>query len=99
MCGPLLPHAARYCCCFLDHPISEPRHPPNHPPALRYFIKLVKRKYKKDVSTDARALQKLRREAERAKRALSSQHQVRCAACWRMLLAGSRACDDRLCRS
>ena len=30
-----------------------------------------------DVSKDARALQKLRREAERAKRALSSQHQVR----------------------
>ena len=30
-----------------------------------------------DVSTDVRALQKLRREAERAKRALSSQHQVR----------------------
>lgn len=30
-----------------------------------------------DISKDARALQKLRREAERAKRALSSQHQVR----------------------
>ncbi len=30
-----------------------------------------------DVSKDGRALQKLRREAERAKRALSSQHQVR----------------------
>ncbi|KAI3433911.1 hypothetical protein D9Q98_003713 [Chlorella vulgaris] len=44
---------------------------------MEYFIKLVKRKFKKDVSTDARALQKLRREAERAKRALSSQHQVR----------------------
>ncbi|EFN50655.1 hypothetical protein CHLNCDRAFT_144025, partial [Chlorella variabilis] len=43
---------------------------------MEYFIKLVKRKFKKDVSTDARALQKLRREAERAKRALSSQHQV-----------------------
>ena len=34
-------------------------------------------RYKVDVSDDARALQKLRREAERAKRALSSQHQVR----------------------
>jgi endoplasmic reticulum chaperone BiP len=44
---------------------------------MDYFIKLIKRKYKKDVSGDARALQKLRREAERAKRALSSQHQVR----------------------
>ncbi|EFJ49272.1 luminal binding protein Bip2 [Volvox carteri f. nagariensis] len=44
---------------------------------MEYFIKLVKKKYGKDVSGDARALQKLRREAERAKRALSSQHQVR----------------------
>ncbi|KXZ42734.1 hypothetical protein GPECTOR_121g434 [Gonium pectorale] len=44
---------------------------------MEYFIKLIKKKYKKDVSGDARALQKLRREAERAKRALSSQHQVR----------------------
>ena len=30
-----------------------------------------------DISKDNRALQKLRRETERAKRALSSQHQVR----------------------
>lgn len=44
---------------------------------MQYFIKLIKKKYGKDVSKDARALQKLRREAERAKRALSSQHQVR----------------------
>jgi endoplasmic reticulum chaperone BiP len=44
---------------------------------MEYFIKLIKRKFDKDVSKDARALQKLRREAERAKRALSSQHQVR----------------------
>ena len=44
---------------------------------MDYFIKLIKKKYDKDVSKDARALQKLRREAERAKRALSSQHQVR----------------------
>ena len=44
---------------------------------MQYFIKLIKKKYKKDISGDARALQKLRREAERAKRALSSQHQVR----------------------
>lgn len=43
---------------------------------MEYFIKLIKKKYKVDVSKDARALQKLRREAERAKRALSSQHQV-----------------------
>ncbi|KAG2494134.1 hypothetical protein HYH03_007772 [Edaphochlamys debaryana] len=44
---------------------------------MDYFIKLIKKKYGKDISGDARALQKLRREAERAKRALSSQHQVR----------------------
>jgi molecular chaperone DnaK (HSP70) len=43
---------------------------------MEYFIKLIKKKYKVDISGDARALQKLRREAERAKRALSSQHQV-----------------------
>jgi Hsp70 protein len=36
-----------------------------------------------DISKDNRALQKLRRETERAKRALSSQHQVR-------ICAGSR---------
>jgi len=44
---------------------------------MEYFIKLIKKKYKVDISKDARARQKLRREAERAKRALSSQHQVR----------------------
>merc|ERR1712118_10809 len=44
---------------------------------MDYFMKLIKRKYSKDVSKDPRACQKLRREAERAKRALSSQHQVR----------------------
>lgn len=44
---------------------------------MQYFIKLIKKKYKQDITGDARALQKLRREVERAKRALSSQHQVR----------------------
>ena len=44
---------------------------------MDYLMKLIKKKYDKDVSKDPRALQKLRREAERAKRALSSQHQVR----------------------
>ena len=43
---------------------------------MDYFIKLIKRKYKVDIKGDNRALQKLRREAERAKRALSSAHQV-----------------------
>ncbi|GLT28932.1 hypothetical protein SLA2020_038340 [Shorea laevis] len=44
---------------------------------MDYFIKLIKRKYNKDISNDSKALGKLRRECERAKRALSSQHQVR----------------------
>mmetsp|Transcript_17432 Transcript_17432/g.48426 ORF Transcript_17432/g.48426 Transcript_17432/m.48426 type:complete len:655 (+) Transcript_17432:114-2078(+) len=44
---------------------------------MEYFMKLIKKKYGKDVSKDIRAISKLRREAERAKRALSSQHQVR----------------------
>ncbi|CAO2203649.1 unnamed protein product [Urochloa humidicola] len=44
---------------------------------MDYFIKLVKRRHGRDISGDARALGKLRRECERAKRALSNQHQVR----------------------
>uniref|UniRef100_A0ACD5XC15 Uncharacterized protein n=1 Tax=Avena sativa TaxID=4498 RepID=A0ACD5XC15_AVESA len=44
---------------------------------MDHFIRLVKRKHGVDVSGDARALGKLRRECERAKRALSTQHQVR----------------------
>jgi heat shock protein 5 len=44
---------------------------------MEYFIKLIKRKHGKDISSDSKAVQKLRREAERAKRTLSNQHQVR----------------------
>ncbi|KAK6143739.1 hypothetical protein DH2020_024087 [Rehmannia glutinosa] len=44
---------------------------------MNYFVKLIKKKYNKDISRDKRALGKLRKECERAKRALSSQHQVR----------------------
>jgi len=44
---------------------------------MEYFIKLIKKKFNKDISKDKRAIGKLRREAERAKRALSNQHQVR----------------------
>ncbi|CAN1729057.1 Heat shock 70 kDa protein BIP1 [Linum perenne] len=40
---------------------------------MEYFIDLIKRKYRKDISGDIKALGKLRRECERAKRALSSQ--------------------------
>ncbi|XP_006655245.2 heat shock 70 kDa protein BIP5-like [Oryza brachyantha] len=44
---------------------------------MEYFIKLIQRKHGRDITGDARALGKLRRECERAKRGLSSQHQVR----------------------
>ena len=37
-----------------------------------YFLKLLKRKHSKDLSSDKRAIQKLKREVEKAKRALSS---------------------------
>jgi len=44
---------------------------------MDYFIKIFKRKYDKDMSKDKKAISKLRREVEKAKRALSSQTQVR----------------------
>jgi len=44
---------------------------------MEYFTKLIKRKHQKDVTGDVKAMAKLRREAERAKRSLSNQHQVR----------------------
>merc|ERR1719198_44340 len=39
---------------------------------MEYMMKIFKRKHKKDMSKDKRAIQKLRREVERAKRALSA---------------------------
>ncbi|CAI8048869.1 Endoplasmic reticulum chaperone BiP [Geodia barretti] len=44
---------------------------------MEHFIKLYKKKTGKDIRGDNRAVQKLRREVEKAKRALSSQHQTR----------------------
>jgi len=44
---------------------------------MQHFIKVFQTKYGKDISTDKRAVQKLRREVEKAKRALSSMHQTR----------------------
>lgn len=44
---------------------------------MDYFMKLYKKKQGKDIREDVRAVQKLRREVEKAKRALSSSHQVR----------------------
>merc|ERR1712072_545557 len=39
---------------------------------MEYMMKIFKRKHKQDMSKDKRSIQKLRREVERAKRALSS---------------------------
>ncbi|CAI5719169.1 unnamed protein product [Peronospora destructor] len=44
---------------------------------MQYFIKKWKKDKNIDISSDKRALQKLRREAERVKRALSAQAQAR----------------------
>jgi len=44
---------------------------------INHFVKLYKKKKGKDLRKDARALQKLRREVEKAKRTLSTQHQAR----------------------
>ena len=43
---------------------------------MEHFIKLYKKKKGKDLRKDVRAVQKLRREVEKAKRALSAAHQV-----------------------
>ena len=43
---------------------------------MEHFIKTFQKKEKKDIGKDKRAMQKLRREVELAKRALSSTHQV-----------------------
>jgi len=44
---------------------------------MEHFIKLIKKKLGKDIRSDNRAVQKLRREVEKAKRALSATHQTR----------------------
>uniref|UniRef100_A0A7R9Z725 Heat shock protein 70 n=1 Tax=Pseudictyota dubia TaxID=2749911 RepID=A0A7R9Z725_9STRA len=44
---------------------------------MEYFSKMVQKKTGTDISTDDRATQKLRKEVERVKRALSSQKQAR----------------------
>lgn len=44
---------------------------------MQFFIKKWQKAKKGDISKDKRALQKLRREAERVKRSLSTQHQGR----------------------
>jgi len=44
---------------------------------MQHFIKMFNKKHNKDLAKDKRSLQKLRREVEKAKRALSSTHQAR----------------------
>jgi heat shock protein 5 len=44
---------------------------------MEYFLKSWKKKTGKDAAHDKRAIQKLRREVERAKRQLSTQHQAK----------------------
>lgn len=44
---------------------------------MDHFIKILKKKSSKDLRTNKKGLQKLRREVEKAKRALSSTHQVK----------------------
>jgi len=44
---------------------------------MQHFIKIFQKKNSKDMTKDSRSLQKLRREVEKAKRALSSTHQAR----------------------
>jgi len=44
---------------------------------LDYFIKLISKKHNKDLSQDKRAIQKLKREVEKGKRALSNVHEVK----------------------
>lgn len=43
---------------------------------IEYFIKVFKKKTGIDLRQDGRAVQKLRREVEKAKRALSSKHET-----------------------
>ena len=44
---------------------------------MDHFLKVIKKKTGKDIRNDVRAVQKLRREVEKAKRALSTAHQTK----------------------
>ena len=44
---------------------------------MDHFMKLIKKKSNIDISNDKRAIQKLKRDVEKAKRALSSQHEAK----------------------
>jgi heat shock protein 5 len=44
---------------------------------VEHFMKVIKKKSNIDISQDKRAIQKLKREVEKAKRVLSSQHEAK----------------------
>jgi len=44
---------------------------------MTYFINLINKKYNKDITSNLRSVAKLRREVEKAKRALSTVHQTK----------------------
>ena len=44
---------------------------------MNYYMGLIKKKHGKDISNDKKSVQKLKREVEKAKRALSSTHEVK----------------------
>merc|ERR1719491_1188465 len=44
---------------------------------MQHFVKIFNKKHSKDMTKDMRSMQKLRREVEKTKRALSSTHQAR----------------------
>lgn len=44
---------------------------------IEHFTKLIQKKYNTDITSDKRAIQKLKREVEKGKRALSSQHETK----------------------
>merc|ERR1740139_2141191 len=62
---------------FARHPTSQRPISGADQRVMQYFIKMMKKKSQVDITKDKRALQKLRKEVERVKRALSSQQQAR----------------------
>ncbi|KAL0413022.1 UNVERIFIED_CONTAM: Luminal-binding protein 2 [Sesamum radiatum] len=62
---------------FSPEEVSAMRQATKDAGAIAGLNVLIKKKHNKDISQDKKALGKLRKECDRAKRALSSQHQVR----------------------
>jgi molecular chaperone DnaK (HSP70) len=66
---------------------------------IEYFIKMYKKKTGKDIRKDDRAVQKLRREVEKAKRALSNQVRCACTSTVFIVMFCSIKCVSKLNRS